>query len=88
MPEVKRVFNEAKRNTLFATEPPGGTTVKAGTKVTLLVSAGFPQLAFDNDKNVLLVNGANGQKFDPIADGPGARRTRRGARRDADRLLR
>jgi beta-lactam-binding protein with PASTA domain len=67
VPEVKRVFNDAKRNTLFATEPPGGTKVKAGTKVQLLVSAGAPQLAFDDDKNILLVNGETGDRFDPIA---------------------
>jgi beta-lactam-binding protein with PASTA domain len=67
VPEAKRVFSEEKLNTLFATEPPGGTTVKAGTKVQLLVSAGFPQLAFDDDKNILLVNGANGRRLDPIA---------------------
>jgi beta-lactam-binding protein with PASTA domain len=67
VPQSKRVFNAAKPGTLFATEPPGGTTVKAGTKVTLLVSAGFPQLAFDDDKNIRLVNGANGRKLDPIA---------------------
>ena len=38
--------------------------------MTLLVSAGFPQLAFDDDKNIQLVNGANGKKLDPIAKGP------------------
>jgi Tol biopolymer transport system component len=67
------VFDAAKPGTLFATEPPGGTTVKAGTKVTLLVSAGFPQLAFDDDNNIRLVNGANGRKLDPIANARGTR---------------
>jgi beta-lactam-binding protein with PASTA domain len=67
VPVPKRVFDEAKRGTLFATEPPGGTTVKAGTKVTLLVSAGFPELVFDDDKNIRRVNGATGKPLDPIA---------------------
>jgi Tol biopolymer transport system component len=37
--------------------------------VKLFVSAGFPALAYDNDKDVLLVNAADGAKLDPIADG-------------------
>jgi Tol biopolymer transport system component len=70
VPEAVRRFDASKPNTLFATEPPGGTKAKAGDKVRLLVSAGFPQLAFDDDKNIQLVNGANGDKFDPIAKSP------------------
>ena len=71
IPQTKRVFDASPAGTLFATEPPGGTKAAAGDKVTLLVSAGFPQLAFDDDKNIQLVNGANGKKLDPIAKGPG-----------------
>jgi beta-lactam-binding protein with PASTA domain len=70
VPQTKRVFDATPAGTLFATEPPGGTKAAAGDKVTLLVSAGFPQLAFDDDKNIQLVNGANGKKLDPIAKGP------------------
>jgi beta-lactam-binding protein with PASTA domain len=70
VPQTKRVFDASPTGTLFATEPPGGTKAAAGDKVTLLVSAGFPQLAFDDDKNIQLVNGANGKKLDPIAKSP------------------
>ena len=70
VPETKRVFDASPVGTLFATEPPGGTKAAAGDKVTLLVSAGFPQLAFDDDKNIQLVNGATGKKLDPIAKSP------------------
>ncbi len=70
VPVTKRVFDASPIGTVFATEPPGGTKAAAGDKVTLLVSAGFPQLAFDDDKNIQLVNGANGKKLDPIAKGP------------------
>ena len=73
VPQTKRVFDASPIGTLFATEPPGGTKAAAGDKVTLLVSAGFPQLAFDDDKNIQLVNGATGKKLDPIAKSPGAR---------------
>ncbi|MGH2969888.1 MAG: PASTA domain-containing protein, partial [Solirubrobacteraceae bacterium] len=70
VPEAKRVFDASDPGTLFATEPPGGTKAAAGDKVTLLVSAGFPQLAFDDEKNVLLVNGANGKRLPAIAKSP------------------
>jgi PASTA domain/WD40-like Beta Propeller Repeat len=70
IPASTRAFDASEAGTLFATDPPGGTTVKAGTKVTLLVSGGFPQLVFDNDKDILRVHGATGEKLDPVADGP------------------
>ena len=70
VPQTKRVFDASPVGTLFATEPPGGTKAAAGDKVTLLVSAGFPQLAFDDDKNIQLVNGATGKQLDPIAKSP------------------
>jgi len=67
--EVVKQFDTSPKGTLFATDPPGGTKVEAGSKVKLLVSAGFPQLAFDDDKNVLLIDGATGKKLPPIAQG-------------------
>ena len=60
----------AEAGTLFGTDPPGGTEVEAGTEVKLLVSAGFPQIAYDNGKDVLLVNGADGKKLETIAKSP------------------
>jgi beta-lactam-binding protein with PASTA domain len=70
VPVKKAVFNAAPAGTLFATVPPGGSKAKAGDKVQLLVSAGFPELAFNDDKNVLLVNGATGKPLNPIAKSP------------------
>ena len=37
--------------------------------MTVFVSAGFPELAYDNDSDVLLVNGSDGSTLDPIAKG-------------------
>jgi beta-lactam-binding protein with PASTA domain len=71
LPESKTVFAEAKVGTPFGTDPPAGETVKAGTTVTVLVSGGFPSLVYDNDKDILRVNGATGSKLDPIATGTG-----------------
>ncbi|HVL97396.1 MAG TPA: PASTA domain-containing protein, partial [Solirubrobacteraceae bacterium] len=60
----------AKPGALFGTDPPGGTKVAAGSAVKLLVSAGFPQIAYDDGKNVLLVNGADGKRLETIAKSP------------------
>ncbi|MEA2312006.1 MAG: hypothetical protein QOE28_1974 [Solirubrobacteraceae bacterium] len=70
VPQTKNVFDASPRGTLFATLPPGGTKAKAGDKVTLLVSGGFPELAFDDGKNIQLVNGANGKPLPAIAKSP------------------
>jgi beta-lactam-binding protein with PASTA domain len=71
VPKVRKEFNDAPKGTLFATDPPGGTKVAAKSTVTLLVSAGQPQVIYTNGKNILRLNGANGQKLDPVATSPG-----------------
>jgi PASTA domain-containing protein len=63
-------FNAAPKGTVFGTDPPAGTKVAAGAKVKVLVSAGFPELVFDNGSDVLLANGATGKPLDPVAKGP------------------
>jgi beta-lactam-binding protein with PASTA domain len=70
VPKVKRAFDESERDTVFRVDPKPGTEVEPGSTVTLFVSAGFPQLAYDNDKDILLVNAADAKKLDPIAKGP------------------
>jgi beta-lactam-binding protein with PASTA domain len=69
VPKVEKAFDESEKATLFRVEPEPGTEVEAGAPVTLFVSAGFPALAYDDDKDVLLVNGSDGSKLDPIAKG-------------------
>jgi beta-lactam-binding protein with PASTA domain len=68
LPTTKTVFDDSKPGTLFGTEPKENTEVEAGSTVTLLVSAGFPEVAFDNDKDILRVHGATGEKLDPVAE--------------------
>jgi beta-lactam-binding protein with PASTA domain len=60
----------AEAGALFGTDPEGGTEVEVGSEVKLLVSAGFPQIAYDNDRDVVLVNGADGKKLETIAKSP------------------
>jgi len=69
VPQTEKRYDASPPGTLFATEPAGGVKRNAGDKVTLLVSAGFPKLALDNDKDVLLVDGSTGKALDPIAEG-------------------
>ena len=63
-------FSGKKKGTLIGTIPPAGTKLAEGAKIKLLVSAGFPQLAYDDGKNILLANGANGKRLPAIAKGP------------------
>jgi beta-lactam-binding protein with PASTA domain len=69
VPTVVSAFDEADKGTVFRVVPEPGTEAKAGDKVTVFVSAGFPQLAYDNDRDVLLVNGADGSKLPAISKG-------------------
>ena len=69
VPEKVTQFSAKKKGELIGTDPPAGTKLAAGAKVKLLVSGGFPQLTFDDGKNVLLANGANGKRLPAIAKG-------------------
>ena len=69
VPEKVNQFSGKKKGTLIGTIPPAGTKLEEGAKIKLLVSAGFPQLAFDDGENVLLANGANGKRLPAIAKG-------------------
>jgi beta-lactam-binding protein with PASTA domain len=65
--QVNAFSDTAKTGVLFATDPPGGTKVAEGATVDMLVSAGFPLIAFDDGDNVLLVRGADGDREPAIA---------------------
>jgi Tol biopolymer transport system component len=69
VPEQVNQFSGKKKGTLIGTIPPAGTKLEEGAKIKLLVSAGFPQLAFDDGKNVLLADGSNGKRLPAIAKG-------------------
>src|SRR5215218_6222758 len=69
VPKVKKVFDESDKGTVFRVDPEPGTEVEPGSDVTLFVSAGFPELTFDNDRDILRVNAADGKRLDPIAKG-------------------
>jgi hypothetical protein len=70
VPVEVQAFSPAKKGTVFKTVPASGTKLKAGDKLTLFVSAGFPQLAFDNGQKLLLVDGFSGKKLPAPVQGP------------------
>jgi beta-lactam-binding protein with PASTA domain len=70
VPVTVSAFDAAKKGTVFGESPVAGTPLEAGQKLTLFVSAGFPQLAFDNGKDIELVDGFNGKKLPSPAKGP------------------
>jgi beta-lactam-binding protein with PASTA domain len=49
-------FATAAPGALVSTDPPAGTSVPAGGKVKLIVSAGWPLLAYDNGSTIFLAD--------------------------------
>jgi beta-lactam-binding protein with PASTA domain len=68
--EVQR-YAAAKPGTLIGTVPPAGKSLAKGTKITLLVSAGFPQLLFDTADGLMQVQGTGGQARPLAGTSPG-----------------
>jgi beta-lactam-binding protein with PASTA domain len=55
---------------LLRSEPPAGTKVRRGAVVTLVLSAGFPEVAVDDGRSVFALNGFSGKRVASIAAGP------------------
>ena len=69
MPEIRRELSNEAKGTLLRVDPAEDTEVKAGSTVAVIVSAGAPLLAFDDDEDILVVDSGTGKKRDPIATG-------------------
>lgn len=61
VPTTVKQFSTAPAGTLVGTNPPAGKSLPPGTKVSLIVSAGFPQVSYDNHTAVKLIDGASGK---------------------------
>ena len=70
VPQAVQQFSAAPKGEVFGTEPAAGTKLEEGAPVRVLISAGFPQLVFDDDKNVLRIDGATGKRLDAVAKSP------------------
>jgi beta-lactam-binding protein with PASTA domain len=55
---------------LVRTEPAPGAKVRHGTVVTLILSAGFPEVAVDDGHSVYALDGVNGKRVATVAAGP------------------
>ena len=68
IPVVKRIYSGEKTGTVLRrTAPRAGSKLKPGPEVSVLVSAGFPGIAFDDDRDILLRDGFHATPLDPIA---------------------
>jgi beta-lactam-binding protein with PASTA domain len=63
--EPERRISDEPRGTVIATDPKVGSKVAEGATVKLIVSAGFPRVAFDDDNNVLLASAGSGTRISP-----------------------
>lgn len=70
VPQAVQQFSAAPKGEVFGTEPAVGTKLDEGAPVRVLISAGFPQLVFDDDRNVLRIDGATGKRLDAVAKTP------------------
>lgn len=70
VPQAVQQFSAAPKGEVFGTEPAVGTKLEEGAPVRVLISAGFPQLVFDDDRNVLRIDGATGKRLDAVAKTP------------------
>jgi beta-lactam-binding protein with PASTA domain len=55
---------------LVRTEPAAGAKARRGEVVTLVLSAGFPEVAVDDGHSVYVLDGVNGERVSTVAAGP------------------
>jgi beta-lactam-binding protein with PASTA domain len=68
VPNVVSQFNaEVPYGHVVSQTPAPGTKTQKGVKVTIVVSAGFPDIAYDDGRDVFLMGGAHGKRVVPLA---------------------
>jgi len=60
-------FDVRPRGLVIGQVPPKGTKLKPGAKVQLIVSAGYPEIAYSNGRDITLVSGADGKTVRALA---------------------
>ena len=61
VPTTAKQFATAPAGTLVGTNPPAGKPLQPGAKVALIVSAGFPQVSYDNHGSIKVIDGSSGK---------------------------
>jgi beta-lactam-binding protein with PASTA domain len=70
LPRERRVISTAPVGRAIATIPAAGATIRPGATLTILVSAGFPEIAYADGRSVQLIDGTTGRSEGAIADTP------------------
>jgi beta-lactam-binding protein with PASTA domain len=71
-PKIVRQFSSVPAGQLIATAPSSGSSLAAGATVTLIASAGYPDISYDDGSQVHVVDGASGK---PAGTSPTGSRT-------------
>jgi beta-lactam-binding protein with PASTA domain/Tol biopolymer transport system component len=71
LPVEVQQYSAAKPGTLVRTVPASGAKLPPGSKVQLIVSAGFPLMLFDGTNGLMSVNGSGGQPTPLAGTSPG-----------------
>jgi beta-lactam-binding protein with PASTA domain len=71
LPVEVQQYSSAKPGTLVRTVPASGAKLPPGSKVQLIVSAGFPLLLFDGTTGLMSVQGSGGQPTPLAGTSPG-----------------
>jgi beta-lactam-binding protein with PASTA domain len=66
-PKQRRQIHPSKPGTVLGTLPPAGEPPPADREVIVLVSAGFPQLAYETDAGVFVADAVFGWPFERVA---------------------
>ncbi|MCW3063446.1 MAG: hypothetical protein JWN32_618, partial [Solirubrobacterales bacterium] len=69
VPQPKNTFAAQKPGTVVGTDPVAGTKTTKGADVTVLISVGYPRLAYDDFNNVLMADGGTGKKLPAVTKG-------------------
>jgi beta-lactam-binding protein with PASTA domain len=65
-----RRFDPRPTGAVIGQVPPKGSTLKPGQKVVLVVSAGYPELAYSDGNNIVLIRGSDGSTVKSLAATP------------------
>ena len=69
-PELR--ISDKPKGTVIGTEPPAGSKAAKGAKVSMLVAAAFPRMAYDANGNIALADTGSGDRVSPaVAKQPG-----------------
>jgi hypothetical protein len=67
VPSSRPRFDPSPAGTVIGTDPPAGRSLAIGSRVVLVVSAGYPEVSYDDGTTIYLAAGWNGQRKEQLA---------------------